>query len=144
MVQRQRANRPRIVDETIDGEALIMDMVSGAYYGCDGASAFAWLALAGGATTDEVATALSERFGMSGDQLRTSVDDFVGTLVGHQLLVDRGDEAPEPFDDAVAAYDGGYEPAEALAVDAFTDLADLILLDPVHDVTEAGWPHKRE
>ena len=42
-------NRPRIVDETINGESLFMDMETGSYYGCDGPSAFAWLAFAGGA-----------------------------------------------------------------------------------------------
>ena len=42
-MDRYRVNRPRIVDETIDGESLIMDMVTGSYYGCDGPSAFAWM-----------------------------------------------------------------------------------------------------
>ena len=45
---------------------------------------------------------------------------------------------------SVSAYDGAFYSPGPLSVDAFTDLADLILLDPVHDVSDAGWPHKRE
>jgi hypothetical protein len=29
----------------------------------------------------------------------------------------------------------------ALAYERFTDMEELILLDPVHDVSEAGWPN---
>jgi hypothetical protein len=35
-------------------------------------------------------------------------------------------------------------PADALeppALEKFTDMQDLILLDPVHEVDERGWPH---
>jgi hypothetical protein len=143
-VDRYRVNRPRIVDETIDGEALIMDMVSGAYYACDGASAFAWLAFAGGSTADDVGHELGARFGMDEALARKEADGLVASLLAHELLVERGDEPTVPLADAVAGYDGAFEPADALSVAAFTDLADLILLDPVHDVSEAGWPHKRE
>ena len=143
-MDRHRVNRPRIVDETIDGESLIMDMVTGSYYGCDGASAFAWLAFAGGASVDEMADALSARFPVDAATARTQGAELLGTLLGHELLVARGDEPPVPLDDAVAAYDGAFDGAAPLSIDAFTDLADLILLDPVHDVSEAGWPHRRE
>ena len=27
------------------------------------------------------------------------------------------------------------------ALERFTDMEDLLLLDPVHDVEEMGWPH---
>ena len=143
-MDRYRVNRPRIVDETIDGEALIMDMVTGSYYGCDGPSAFAWLALAAGASVDEVGQALAARFPIDADTARDQAAGLVESLLGHELLVDREGQPPGALDEAVAAYDGTFDLDTALSIDAFTDLADLILLDPVHDVTEAGWPNKRE
>ncbi len=143
-MERYRVNRPRIVDETIDGEALIMDMVSGAYYGCDGPSAFAWLAFGGGASADEVGDALASRFPLEADGARDEAARLLASLVGHELLVPRAEEPADDLDTSVAAYDGAFDAGGPLSVDAFTDLADLILLDPVHDVTDAGWPHKRE
>ena len=48
MATRYRANAPRFVDETVDGEALIIDMVKGTYFSATGADrvgmggAFPW------------------------------------------------------------------------------------------------------
>ena len=46
------------------------------------------------------------------------------------LLERTGDAAAPPMADL-----GG------LAYERFTDMEELILLDPVHDVSEAGWPN---
>jgi hypothetical protein len=143
-VSRYRINRPRIVDEMVDGECLVIDMVTGSYYGCDGPSAFAWLTFAGGSTAEEVGDALAARFPVDATTARAEADHLLVTLIGHELMVDRGDEPPVAVAEATATYDGTTDAYTPLAIDAFTDLADIILLDPVHDVSEAGWPHKRE
>jgi hypothetical protein len=138
---RYRSNEPRFVDETIGGEALIMDMVRGSYYSCVGASASVWNALKGGATGTEVA----EQMAALGVERRRVDDDlavFVAALLADELLVPRGDGvAGEP----VLLEELGW-PAEyaGLELERYTDLADLILLDPVHDVSEDGWPRTAE
>jgi len=141
MATHYRPNRPRFVDETVDGEALIMDMVRGSYYSCVGASAYAWNALTAGVSTPELATMLASRYHIGEADARHDVDAFVRSLVGEEMLVETADVSGDP--QARAALDamvpaGDYAP---LGLERFTDLADLILLDPVHDVTEAGWPH---
>jgi hypothetical protein len=141
-----RSNAPRFVDETIDGEALVMDMVKGSYYSCVGSSAFAWNALARGVPTDDLAAMLVARYGIAPADAQRDVDAFVTSLVDAEMLVaaspgadpPRADDAP-PTRDALDALVPQPE-YTALALERFDDLADLILLDPVHDVTEAGWP----
>jgi Coenzyme PQQ synthesis protein D (PqqD) len=142
-MQRHQANRPRVVDETVDGEALVMDMVTGSYYGCEGASALAWLLLSEGASIDELAATLVARFSIAPAAAASDGEAFLAELLRHELLVPRP-ASRLPADDPAAGYDGAFESYATLQVEAFTDLADLILLDPVHDVSEAGWPHKRE
>ena len=137
MATRFTVNQPRFVDETIGGEALVMDMVRGSYYSCLGTAAAAWNALKAGATADDVAGRLASTDG-DNDQIAQDVEAFVADLLAHELLVVRpdGDEPDAAALDAVewpAAY-------ETLVLERYTDLADLILLDPVHDVSEDGWP----
>jgi len=143
MGSRYRPNEPRFVDETIDGEALVMDMVRGNYYSCEGASAVAWNALKQGLDVDAVAAVLVAAYALAPEQASSDLDSFVAALLAEEMLVERPDAAPDaaPATAPVAARAGPYE---GLRLDRFTDLADLILLDPVHDVSEAGWPHRAE
>lgn len=145
MTERYRGNAPRFVDETIDGEALIMDMVKGTYYSCIGASAFAWNALKAGATSEEVCVAIAEAYSAAPETVRADVDPFLASLLAEEMLVPASDDASPP-PTPLATPPGVTTTGEyaALRLERFTDLADLILLDPVHDVTEAGWPHVAE
>jgi hypothetical protein len=141
MSARYRSNAPRFVDETVDGEALIMDMVKGSYYSCIGASAVAWNALKGGASVAEVSGSLVSTYGIAASDAARDVEQFVDALLSEEILVEATDATvPSPPGTEVgdAIPPGEYT---ALCLERYTDLADLILLDPVHDVTEAGWPN---
>jgi hypothetical protein len=137
---RYRANGPRFVDETVDGEALIMDMVQGAYFTCQGPAAVAWDALKRGSDPSEITAMLSSRYEVSSTDVESDVAGFVAELLREEMLVVRDDSSPpdlRPSLDGTAAPAGPYE---AMSLERYTDLADLILLDPVHDVSDAGWP----
>jgi hypothetical protein len=137
MTARYRSNTPRFVDDTVDGEALIMDMVTGNYYSCVGASAVAWNALKRGASVGDTADVLASIYRKPVAEIAPDVERFVHDLVAEELLVETegattgDDEPPAPVPP---------QPYAPLELERFTDLADLILLDPVHDVSEAGWP----
>lgn len=143
---RYRPNEPRFVDETIDGEALVMDMVRGNYYSCDGASAVAWNALKQGLDVDAVAAVLVDVYALAPEQASSDLDAFVAALLAEEMLVETSDDAAAaaPAAEPAAAAVTPAGPYDGLHLERFTDLADLILLDPVHDVSEAGWPHRVE
>src|SRR3954451_7197072 len=84
-----RANTPRFVDETVDGEALIMDMVKGTYFSCMGASTAAWHALKRGASVDDVAAGLVTAYGIDHAQATDDVRRFAQELVTDEMLVER-------------------------------------------------------
>src|SRR5438105_2587931 len=134
---RYRANAPRFVDETVDGEVLIMDMVTGTYYSCVGASTIAWSLLKSGMAVDDVATSIAPAYAIDGADAERDLKTFVDELVREEMLVE--DPHATANGHAVEVEAGTYEPFK---LERYTDLADLILLDPVHDVGEAGWPHE--
>lgn len=134
-----RSNGPRFVDESVDGEALIMDMVTGTYYTCLGPATIAWDALKRGVEPGDVAAMIATRYEVDVAGVERDLDAFVAELVQEEILVVRESE-PEGGPMAPApAPTGPYEP---LRIERYTDLADLILLDPVQDVSGAGWPHE--
>ena len=125
--ERYEINDPAVVADDIDGMAVIINLETGAYFSGTASSAEAWAAVAAGASSAELAAAM--RLPAS------AVAAFVAHLVGEGLLRPRS-AAPD-------AWSAGSATGQ-LALDRFDDLEDLLLLDPVHDVTGQGWPHRAE
>lgn len=123
MSERFEINDPTVVADTIDGMAVIIHLEQGAYYSGEGAAGEAWAAVASGATVAELAAA----FGVA----ESDVSGFVATAVAEGLLRPRS--APAGAWVVSAAF-------TPLALERFNDLEDLLLLDPVHDVSNEGWP----
>jgi hypothetical protein len=73
------------------------------------------------------------------DELETVLIDFLEELVVEKLLipVDTDGEARAPNTEAVVTR----APFDAPVLEKYTDMQDLVLLDPVHDFDAAeGWP----
>ena len=69
-----------------------------------------------------------------------TVDGFVAELLRDELLVVRDDSIPPDTRSPLDSNGAPAGPYEAMSLERYTDLADLILLDPVHDVSDAGSP----
>jgi hypothetical protein len=137
---------PQVVHETVDGEVVAIDFERGTYFSLKGPAEAVWAAVTPGATTSEVCAALRGRYDTTGVDLDGVVGRFLSALVADGLLIEAG------TDPAAGAGGGAPEGLAAgppsgllgeLRVEKFTDMEQIILLDPVHDVTERGWPHAR-
>ncbi len=67
--------------------------------------------------------------------------------LGREGLVERSEGAGESVaPDPAAARGNGHQDSlafEAPKLEKFTDMQDLVLLDPVHEVDDVGWPAAR-
>lgn len=124
-----RVSGPDIVFEDFDGDLVVLNITSGQYFGFNGTAAIAWAALMEGVKPrDLIAAGLPQE----------DVEAFVARL-DNLGLVKPTDEAGTAIGDA-ARTDLAAQ-TQAPQVDAYDDLSDLILADPIHDVDEeAGWP----
>jgi hypothetical protein len=133
---------PWVSHDRLDDEVMIIDLDSGAYFALNGAAADAWTFVAGGADLAATTDLLAKRYGVDRARVEADVRHFVDTLVRDRLLTDSGltlvdDPHAIPNIDAPA---GGYV---APSIDKYDDMKDLLLLDPIHEVAEAGWPEGR-
>lgn len=136
---RHCVNSPHVISETLDGETIIVNLSSGHYFNLQGTAVEVWDAVERGADTAEVVADLERRYAASDGEIASAVEKFLAELTAAELIVPDGDgPAPARGDETFAAERAPFAPP---TLTVHTDMQDIILLDPVHEVDPRGWPH---
>jgi hypothetical protein len=136
-------NPRKVVHQTIDGEAIIIQFDTGIYYSLAGAGAEIWALLAGGRSIDEIVSSLEQLYDADPEELRMTVEGLVEQLA-QEDLIERGLAATS----ALRSNGDGRRPTARSAfrppvLDKFTDMQDFLLVDPIHEVDASGWPYTK-
>ncbi|MCM3875656.1 MAG: PqqD family peptide modification chaperone [Thermoanaerobaculia bacterium] len=132
---------PRVVYEVFDEEVVALDLESGSYYSLRASAAWIFRSAAAGASAGAIAVAFSSGGNDDGEDVPAAVGAFLDSLVSEGLLVPQ----PQPMTPSarldLPGSAGAFTPPR---FEKFTDMQDLLLLDPIHDVDETGWPRAAE
>ena len=136
-----RANHPSVIHETIENEVIIVNLDSGSYYSLDEVGADLWFLLTSGLSVAEIAPRIKAQYEDEHGNIDDALHSFVAELWQEQLIVlDEIGAGPE----AIAPRPPGKGRAFAAPrLNKYTDMQDLLLLDPIHDVDETGWPEAK-
>jgi Coenzyme PQQ synthesis protein D (PqqD) len=137
-------NTSQVINEVIDGEAIMINLATGSYYSLDRVGAEVWALVETSMSVDGIVAALGRRYDAAPDDIRRGVEDLLQHLSSEQLVVPCLDEKAASAADAAATPEtatGPRQPFQPPRLEKFTDMQDLILLDPVHEVDSRGWPH---
>ena len=136
-----RINTPSVVHETIEGEVVAVNLEEGTYYSLRGTGADVW-SLLGRISVADIVTEMAQRYSADKSQIEQGVRKVLAAMV-HQGLIVQGPE-PESLEPLPAASPHGQQPFDVPSLEIYTDMQDLLLLDPIHDVDETGWPSMAE
>lgn len=143
-----RVNIPSVVHETIDGEAILLNLKTGNYYSFEGLGAFIWNFIDQEAGWSVLPLLLSNYFdGRPTEDIMNDVSKFVDRLVEEQLLIEDPLDLKldsvnmDQYQKQLAAI--GADSYATPIVNKYSDMQDLLLLDPIHDVDQKGWPEKK-
>ena len=136
-----RVAAPEVIHQTVDGEVILVHLTRGTYHSLRGSGALLFDPLVRGASMADLAAMLSAGTDGEVSRIEAAVARFVQDLRRDGLIVAAVDEAGG--DGAVAAppAPSAKQPFEEPQVETFTDLQDLLLTDPIHDVEPPGWPN---
>lgn len=137
--RRLRPNSPPIIEETLDQETIMVNLEVGTYYALNPVATYMWGAMARGASLDVISDVVSDHSGTRADTVPAAVSAFFDELVAEGLAVAREEPAPAAGEEEWPA-GLTYEPP---VLNRYTDMQELLLLDPVHDVGATGWPEPR-
>jgi hypothetical protein len=129
-----------VIHETIEGETIIIDLSSGTYFSLQGSAPEIWQALAQGKGDEQIIAHLEALYAADAAELALAVTSFLQELLSDQLIApSENGETPASAAEPVEAAERA--PFVAPRLERFTDMQDIILLDPVHKVDSEGWPH---
>ena len=133
-------NEEKMFFDIADGQAVVINFVSGMYYGTTALGSVILERLVKGCAPEEIAGAVKALPGCPED-FDVQIGAFITKLKDKEILLD-GETHPgggEEIGDMALA--DGFD----LTLDEFSEVQDLILADPVHDVdVEQGWPIFKE
>lgn len=135
---RYAVNSGQVISEIIDGEAVMINLTTGNYYSLNETGAAAWSAVETGASVGDITELLSARYAGDPDEIQRAVERLLEELSREDLIAASDGDGPSPAFPEPAAE---RVPFEAPKLEKHTDMQDLILLDPVHEVGDQGWPH---
>ena len=128
---------PSVVHETIEGEVIIVNLDKGLYFSTDGVGACIWAMIVAGRTADEILLWATDALD-AGEVGTVDVTEFLDDLRENELI-STVPETPDGGDFDLPAAPATYEKP---TLHVYADMEELLLLDPIHDVSDdAGWPH---
>jgi len=139
-----RINTPTVVHEAIDGETIILNLDSGIYYSLIETGARIWDLLAGMNSADDIVKKLCFYYEGSDNEIYNAVNSFISELIDEGLLVSGQETGEELLCDAGSVSQPDEKTAKIEfkppALNKYSDMKDLLLLDPIHEVDAVGWP----
>lgn len=131
-------NKAKFDAEDFGDEIVLLELATGAYWSIKGGLIGAVRGLLAGGSTQELSAWWRE--------VVSDPEEDVSSVSVIQKLVERLEsrgliEGGEPVPDAWSGIEITSGPAEFVVHE---ELSDLVKLDPIHDVSDAGWPHKSD
>jgi hypothetical protein len=136
---RYAINSPKVACQAFEGEALIIHFERGHYFSALGSAAALLALLEGGGSVGELRAALVRSCALDGEHAGRVIARFVNELLREELVVTVADDAPvlSPPVREVFAPIAAFEEPQLVK---YTDLEDLLVLDPIHEVMLSAWP----
>ena len=139
--QRFRVNTPTVTHETIDGEAVIINLDSGNYYSLVDAGSFIWELVEKGASASEVQDLVLQAYQANAPDVDRGVQELLVQLQQENLIVPVDEAGALDLTEVLPSNNGHEKPSfNPPSLHKYSDMQELLLLDPIHDVDDAGWP----
>ncbi len=128
-------NSPQVIREFFDDEAVIVNLELGIYYSLDPVGAMIWGLIEQGASNTQIVEKLSQTFKLS-TNIEKDIEEFIDLLLAEELIA-ATDKACLTSLNSISKDLNYSKPT----LNKYTDMQELLLLDPIHEVDEEGWPN---
>lgn len=130
-------NSPQVIREFFDDEAVIVNLELGIYYSLDPIGAMIWGLIEQGASNTQIVEKLSQTFKLS-TNIEKDIEEFIDLLLAEELIAATDKTFLASLDFINKDNKLNYSKP---TLNKYTDMQELLLLDPIHEVDGEGWPN---
>jgi hypothetical protein len=125
--------------ERLDGEVVIISFETGKYFNSNNSAADILFLIENGVHQSLWSNILSSNF-TDFDEQNSGIANFLEMAFEEKLLIISNEAKIERIELPSDYQRKNWEPPSLLV---FDDLADLLLIDPIHDTSTSGWPMQK-
>lgn len=134
-------NLPHVVAEDFDNEIIIVNLYNGNYYSLRDSAAVIWKLIAQKPLYGVLVEHTAKVYGATAEEVREPVTAFLEHLQRDHMI---RTETPNGHAGAELIIPAVEKKFGIPVLEAYSDMQDLLILDPIHDVDEEkGWPEKK-
>jgi hypothetical protein len=121
-----------IIHELLQDEVIIANLDAGIYYSIREGGIVVWQLLLAGLSVDAIESLLTQKYGQI-----PSITPFVDKILEEELLL--------PVESSSSSLPALSWPAtfEPPTIERYDEMKNLLMLDPIHEVDEQGWPQRK-
>ncbi len=143
-----KINSPSVVYESFDDEVVIINLDSGNYFSINQVGMEIWKGLINGNKADSIIKSVLEIYDTGENTGKNAVHQFIKDLTENEIIVavesgKNNGSSPGSSSETENSPDKK-QPFTLPQLNIYTDMQELLLLDPIHDVDDTGWPQVEE
>ena len=126
-----------IISDVFGEEVVLVNLESGVYYSLKYSAAQIWIRLINQYSPTEIFTDLIQIYQVDENDLMSDINLFFTQLLEDKIIKIASETEKKSIEFNSKGILVNYT---SPVVEAFSDMQEILLLDPVHDVDKAGWP----
>jgi hypothetical protein len=130
-------NTPAVISEPMEDELVVINLDNGCYYCLNKTATLLWNQLEQGCSINQAAQQTAQIYGNEEAMVLADYVSFIERLIKEQLI-----RVAEGGSINGISFNQGQDKAYRMPnFVKYSDMQEMLLLDPIHEVSEAGWPH---
>jgi hypothetical protein len=126
-----------IISDVFGEEVVLVNLETGIYFSLRASASQIWVRLINNYSVDEIISDIVLLYEVENNDLSIQVRNFIQQLIDNQLI--KSSELAEKV--SINLNNQGQKTIFTTPIlEIFSDMQEILLLDPVHDVDKAGWP----
>lgn len=136
-----KINDTKVISETLDGETIIINLDTGNYYSTNPTGAIIWNQIESGNGTQNILNYFLNHYEVEENIIEKHLMETIELLLKDSLIIEESSHstaegATEDKNNLIK------EPFIAPKIERYDDMKEMLLADPIHDVSENdGWPN---
>jgi hypothetical protein len=138
-------NLTQVVFEKFDDEIVLINLKNGNYFSINKVARIIWELIEKGLDKASIFFKIAKMYNKAIEEIEDEMNEFIGELLKEALInpIELANEENDSnlSEETVQKQDKQYTKP---FLEIYTDMQDLILLDPIHEVDDTGWPNIKD